>query len=364
MLRLICYFLFLPLVLCSCSKTKADLIAPLPDQHFESPLALPDKTLYVVSERPFLMSIIDLDSWQILRQVPLPSSYVRQSFARNSDGSLWIGYTGDGFSDDRVQIFQPDGNLKRTFYPCLNPGSGIYLFVEQAVIICDELGFYGTVLTVDTNAIQVTSSYSLTLPMNEYLVHRSGGDSENLFVFGMTSGPIMKCNYIGTSVLDARTSKLKGKIPVLPCTSLSDVVIYQGDYYLLNSASWQTNDDLPNDDVYLVHRDALTTTIPITIAHPAPTWGVVIGDDLYTYHDPSWNQANSKPERAIARTSLKTGEGKVWNLPDYFWAGDMIVADGKILLAETDGVFEFDPETGEVTRRVKIDYARLMATKE
>ena len=90
----------------------------------------------------------------------------------------------------------------------------------------------------------------------------------------------------------------------------------------------------------------------------------MIGDDLYTYHDPSWNQANSKPERAIARTSLKTGEGKVWNLPDYFWAGDMIVADGKILLAETDGVFEFDPETGTVTRRVKIDHARLMATKE
>lgn len=90
----------------------------------------------------------------------------------------------------------------------------------------------------------------------------------------------------------------------------------------------------------------------------------MIGDDLYTYHDPSWNQAHTTPERAIARTSLKTGEGKVWTLPEFFWVGDMIVADGKILLAETNGVFEFDPETGEVIQRVELDYARLMAVAE
>lgn len=103
-----------------------------------------------------------------------------------------------------------------------------------------------------------------------------------------------------------------------------------------------------NDDVYLVHRDALTITIPLTIAHPTRTWGVVIGDDLYTYHDPSWNQANSKPERAIARTSLKTGEGEVWNLPDYTRFGDMIVVDGRIFLPGNGGVWEFERETGEM----------------
>lgn len=263
MLRFICYFLFFPLLVCSCSKTKADLIAPLPDQHFDTPLTLPAKTLYVVSELPFRMSIIDLDTWEILRQVPLPSSYVRQSFARNSDGTLWIGYTGDGFSDDRMQIFQPDGNLKRTFYPCLNPGSGIYPGETQTLLICDELGFFGTVAMVDNASLRVTSSYSLTLSNDEYLMSSSGGDSENLFVFGLASGEKDLCGYIVTSILDTQTGGLKEQLPVLPCTMLSDVVTYHDDYYLLNSASWQEDDDLANDDVYLVHKDTLTMTTPI-----------------------------------------------------------------------------------------------------
>ena len=357
------FLILLPLILCDCSHTMADLIAPLPDQHFDTPLTLPAKTLYVVSELPFRMSIIDLDTWEILRQVPLPSSYVRQSFARNSDGTLWIGYTGDGFSDDRMQIFQPDGNLKRTFYPCLNPGSGIYPGETQTLLICDELGFFGTVAMVDNASLRVTSSYSLTLPHHD-LVYQSGGDADNLFVFGMTKGRGDNCGYIGTSILDTQTGALKEQLPVLPCTMLSDVVTYHDDYYLLNSASWQEDDDVANDDVYLVHKDTWTMTTPITIAYHAPTWGVVVGDDLYTYHDPSWNQALTTPERAMARTSLKTGEGKVWTLPDFFWVGDMIVADGKILLAETNGVFEFDPESGEVIQRVELDYARLMAVAE
>lgn len=364
MIRILFYFIFLPLVVCGCSKTKADLIAPLPNQHFDSPLILPDKTLYILSERPFQMNIVNADSWEIVRQVPLPNSYVKHSFARDKDGSLWIGYTGDGWSDDRMQVFLPDGNLKRTFYPCLNPGSGLHMSETSTLLLCDELGFYGTVALVNSDSLQVVSSYTMTFPHNEYLVYRSGGDTEILFVFGLTKGRGDNCGYVGVSILDARTSEMEGQLPVLPCTLLSDIVPYQGDYYLLNSASWQQGDDQANDDVYLVHREILTQTIPITIAHPAPTWGVMIGDDLYTYHDPSWNQANSKPERAMARTNLKTGEGNVWTLPDYFRVADILVLGGKILLSGDGGVWEFDRTTGEMIKRVEIGYTTLMVASE
>jgi hypothetical protein len=55
-------------------------------------------------------------------------------------------------------------------------------------------------------------------------------------------------------------------------------------------------------------------------------------------------------------------------LPDYWWAGDMMMRNGKLVLtrrysldpSETAGLYEFDPATGQLTQILALPGAHLL----
>ena len=101
---------------------------------------------------------------------------------------------------------------------------------------------------------------------------------------------------------------------------------------------------------------------------PSPLWGDVTGGVIYAYHNPTWNSTTTEPHRQLSRLDLKSGEVKVWELPDDWDASDLTVVNGEIILTKwetenaEDGLFSFDMTTGDVLLRMKMDDAsRVLA---
>ncbi|HRW07931.1 MAG TPA: hypothetical protein P5121_22670 [Caldilineaceae bacterium] len=97
-----------------------------------------------------------------------------------------------------------------------------------------------------------------------------------------------------------------------------------------------------------------------------PVLGLIEGEYLWAYHHAIITNDNGS--RAISRTNLTTGESQAWPLPDYWWAGDMMIRNGKIVLTrrfsldpnETAGLYEFDPATGKLTQTLALPGAHLL----
>ncbi|MBI1298363.1 hypothetical protein GC175_32905 [bacterium] len=69
--------------------------------------------------------------------------------------------------------------------------------------------------------------------------------------------------------------------------------------------------------------------------------------------------------------NLTTGETESWPLPDWWNAGDIAWVNGKLILSyrrledpdQTSGLYEFNPETGELTQLLHLPGAeRLLPT--
>jgi hypothetical protein len=111
---------------------------------------------------------------------------------------------------------------------------------------------------------------------------------------------------------------------------------------------------------------------PLKLA-PSPLWGVIEEDVLYSYHNPTWNQTNGDPQRQLSRLNLLNGQVKTWTLPNEWDASDLTVTNGKIILAkwdghggEEDGLYQFEPEKGQLTKQLlKVaDASRLLVSDD
>jgi len=366
----------LSLLLIGCSL--AQLVAPTPVEthllHFQSPLPVPPRVAYVLSNRghgfrpPVTLTLVDLATWQTVRQVALPKSIARQ-FGRDQQGRLWVDYeyvdtkTLIRFGDRRVQVLAPDGRLLRTLRPCADSTGGLHFMLEEVYILCQERqegGFSMQMATFQAQPLRFAAILPFEQPEHEFTVFESASNGQ---IAVMMAYDYSTHTYL-TLVYDLHQRQIIAKFLLPEEFAVSDILPAADRFYLLNSRSFHRAAGNPQD-VLVIHLSNPPTTMTLRTARRAPLLGALAGDELYTLHGPlsqkAWGQA---AKYTLVRTNLKSGEHKNWPLTYYWNAQDMAVVDGKVVFALGNGLHQFDPTTGELTGMVRILDAREIIVVE
>lgn len=314
---------------------------------------------------------------QIVAETSLLRSWAK-NFSRDPQGKIWIGYSGSiSHSDNRVQVYSPEGELIDTLEDvCRYPEAGINFAANRAFIACAESGFSGAVVVVGLDKLEIEKVIEL-FAESSYLIKSSSFNGETLIISGSTRPPEGSVDdddplnhdpyYAFITLLDPETLEIQAQVGPLKDVDIWDILPYGDKFYLLNVNSWKIVNDTRNilvlDPQAAFDADGELALEEITVA-PSPLWGTIDGDYLYSYHNPTYNQLNSDPARALSRLNLATGEREVWPLPDLWNAGDVEIVDGRIILSRwkhddptQHGLFEFDPESGELTKILDVPYA-------
>ncbi len=297
------------------------------------------------------LTIFDSDSFTVTRQVNLPESRA-EHVNRDPEGRLWIGFAGDfQRNDNLVQIYSPQGDLAHQLRPCERPEVGIVFAGDYAFIVCANKGFSATVAVVDRGTLAVKTSIPITLEGN-FLASASAANPDTVVVAGLTSGP-EQGSYAAVTLINASTLEAQTPLRLGYSSDITQILPVNGRFYLLNAGSWRAPRGEAND--VLILTPGVPPTIETMPIAPSPVWGAIIQDDLYTYHNPTYNQTNDDPHRMIARTNLTTGKVEIWSLPDNWNAGDLALIDGQIMLpyrgspdGTKDGLYRFDPTTSQL----------------
>jgi hypothetical protein len=298
------------------------------------------------------LHMLDAETWQIIRTVQLPKSSAYH-LSRDPQGRLWVGYDNLFYNEQRLQVLMPDSHLVKTLLPCNAPDGGVHFYQQQSFIICKENGFFASIAILDQR-LATTKSLRLEWADNDYTVYTSGGNQRYVIIAGLVSGPGETAHTVLT-LFDMQVEQVMAQLSPLADTHAGDILSHNDHFYLFNDQSWRFTDKTPSDVVVVTPSNPpLTSTL--TTAVRAPNYGAVIGENLFTYHNPIL-APNFVPDRAIARLNLRTGDSQSWPLPDYWDANDLAVADGKILLTRSDGLYQFDPITGQLTGLASIPFA-------
>jgi hypothetical protein len=305
------------------------------------PGALPQHPGYVLSGynvgggfRGNAVTIFDAASWRVDRRIPLPRSWAK-SLARDPLGRLWIGFSGDLHeSDDRVQVYSPQGALITTLRPCMDPDAGISFAAGRAFIACAETGLSGKVAVVDLGTLTIERTIELRLPGAPLLLIASAASEGAVVVAGATAGP-KETGYSVATVIDPHSLAVHAQLALGEDTDVWRILPHRGRFYLLNVGSWRRPREQAND-VLVLDPGAPPTVSPLAAA-AAPLWGAIDGDILYAYHNPTWNQPNGDPRRRLSRLDLATGQVQVWPLEDGWNAADLAVIAGEVILVRWEG---------------------------
>lgn len=289
----------------------------------------------------------DLATQTVQRQVALPHSRATQ-VDRDPQGRLWIGFSGDNEHDDqRVQIYSAQGALLKELRPCTNPEAGITFAAHRAFVACAEHGFNGKVAVVNLETLAVETTLALQLPHAPLLLITSAASETTVVVSGLTSGDDDSSHSVLT-LIDPQRLQIQAQLPLGKNTDIWQILPDRGRFYLLNVASWRQPRTQANDVLVLTPTNPpVLTTLAVA---PSPLWGRIVGDSLYSYHNPTWNQINDDPNRYLTRLDLHTGQVQRWRLPEQWNAGDLAISDGQIILTYAtglsgshDGLYRFDP---------------------
>ena len=293
------------------------------------------------------LTIFDAATWLVHRQVPIPHSWAK-NFSRDPQGRLWIGFSGNiQKSDNRLQVYSSQGDLVKTLQPCVDPEAGISFAAGRAFVACAEKGFAGKVVVLNLNTLAVEKTIPLSLPNKNFLLVASAASEDAVVVAG--SGAI--------AIIDPRSLTVQAQLQLGDNIDIWDIIPHKGRFYLLNVGSWQQPREQAKD-VLVLEPGKPPKITPLALA-PSPLWGAIEGDVLYTYHNPTWNQANSDSTRLLSRIELTSGNVRTWKLPDGWDASDLAVIDGKVILVRwlgsgstEDGLYEFDPASGQVKKQL------------
>lgn len=293
------------------------------------------------------LTIFDRATWKVDRQVALPRSWAK-NFSRDPQGRLWIGFSGNfQQTDNRLQVYSPQGDLLKTLGLCVHPEAGISFAAGRAFVACAENGFSGKVAVVNLETLAVEKTIELSLSDRNLLLTSSAASEEAVVVAGF--GAI--------AVIDPRSLTVQTRLELGQNIDIWRIIPHQGRFYLLNVGSWQQPREQANDVLVLTPGNS-PEIAPLALA-PSPLWGAIEGNFLYTYHNPTWNQMNSDFQRQISQMDLSSGKVKIWALPNEWDASDMKVIDGKIILArwygdssEEDGLYQFNPMSGQLTKQL------------
>jgi hypothetical protein len=212
---------------------------------------------------------------------------------------------------------------------------------------------------VDLETLSSVQDVQLQVPDAAYFLESSYADDDFLIVAGGISpaDPMMRKNLSGDSTV---TILNPVSLAVISQLHLPDADIWRilrrlEAFYLLNTGSW-IRDRYPSTaaDIFVLTPGSVPKVEPLAVA-PSPYVGDIDGNVLWTFHNPTLNQPNKDPKRQISRLNLISGQKMIWPLPMNWRVDDLKLIDERIILArwrsstdDEDGLYEFDPRTGEV----------------
>jgi hypothetical protein len=337
------------------------------------PTPVPEQAVYVLSaasardEAHNALTIVDGTTWEIVREVALPKS-LAFNIDRDPQGRLWIGFNGGtGWVDDRLHIYAPNGDLVQELRPCTQPVD-VAFAAGHAFVACRHTGFSGRVVAVDLNQLETIRSVDIELdPPNNgaFLLNSTTATDEAVIV---TGGGSAVDDGDGKRLLITQLNPQDLSFIATPIRvaggNVHDIVTYQAGFYLLNNGSWYPPRAEAGDIIYLDAGNPPITTALSLVA--GPVRGAVTSDGiLYAYHEQyQWpsDQIPSPFETAlISQIDLQSGAVATWDIPDVWRAfsdvaiiHDEIVLAGQGVLNDGDGLYRFDPETGQTELLVAI----------
>jgi hypothetical protein len=300
----------------------------------------------------------DPAKWSIAKRVSLPRSRARY-LSRDPIGRLWIGLPGMlDHVDDLVNVYSEDGQLLKSLHPCLRPAAGITFGAGKAFVACSEMGFHGRIVSFDLQALSPIQDVQLTITDASYFIQSSYADDDFLVIAGGISpvDPSKRKSLSGDSMVTILDST---SLSVLSQVRLADSDIWRirrrlEKFYLLNTGSWIRDRSEGTANDVLVLTPGSVPSIELLALAPSSYVGDIAGNVLWTFHNPTLNQPNSDPRRQISRLDLVSGERMIWPLPMNWRVDDLKLVDGRIILArwristdDEDGLYEFDPSTGQ-----------------
>lgn len=310
------------------------------------------------------LTLFDPATWQVLHRVELPRSWAKQ-LARDPDGRWWVGLSGSvRESDTRLDVYGPDGALVKTLHPCTDSEAGVSFAADRAFVAFAEDGFRGKVPVISLRTLAVVHVLELAVPGSHLLLVASAASEAAVVVVGGSDGEGPAQQSVVT-VIDPRALTVVAQLPLGPGSDVWRIIPRGDRFYSLNVASGRQPLDQARKVLVLKPGDP-PRVAPVSSAR-APLWGAIDGDGLWAYHNPVWNQPSRDPRRWISRLDLASGTAQTWPLPDGRTAGDLAIVDGQVILAHwtghsdaEDGLYGFDPATGQLTRVLQVTDASFV----
>lgn len=323
---------------------------------------LPAHPLYVLG-RDSMLAIVDAESWQVVRTVNLGLT-APWRLSRDPQGRIWIGDGASPGVQRAVQVRAADGTWLKTFILCDDPHNTITFAHGYAFVPCHETGFYAAVAVIDLASLEVIKKIEVRIAGNTFISNSSSGNDD---YFIMTGGGTV-ANY--AVLMDTHKFDLLSPVPIT-YGAFMEILPFEDKFLILNANPLlDTPQDERQDLITLDPAQAPTFTTDSLPAAGA-LWGAITGDFLYTYNNLE-EIAGMDASRSISRFDLKTKTSELWPLPDRWVARDIAIVNGDILLAhsvtqesrEMDGLYRFDPATGDLTLLVNVRHANRILWDE
>ncbi|MCB0045260.1 MAG: hypothetical protein KDD92_07520 [Caldilineaceae bacterium] len=318
-------------------------------------------SMFVETRRGHKNELVTLDpeSYETINRSDLVYGTLVFKFSQDPQGRIWTGYSGtpENYNTKRVDIFDHNGSHVKTLEPCSWPDKEITFAAGWAFIPCYLNGFHARMVVVDLSSLEIVKTIELEAEPRFSLLAAAATEETVLVAGGSdTHGTLV--------MIDPHSMEISQTIDVYGGISVRTIVVHDGLFYMLNRGSHRSPENPL--DLHIVTPGDSPTVTSHQLAARSPVFGFIEGDQLWAYHDPAIS--GDSGSRAISRYDLLTGETELWPLPDYWWAGDMAWIDGKIILTrrhslnpdETDGLYEFNPETGELIQWLELEGAQLL----
>lgn len=325
--------------------------------------------------------VFDADTLSVWREVKLPPSEAYE-MAIDPLGRIWIGFNGDfDRFDDRVMIYSHDGDLIETIEPCIKPESGAAFAGEQAFIACADRGFHAVVAAVDLESLEVAQRVEVSDPdpTREGWRLCAMGANEQAVVLALHEDRI-----IGPEASPSPANALV----VLDPTNLEERYRFSLDFaahieqirplpdgsgrFLLLNNNWARikYPDSPANDPEVMLFDPATGQVEYIHDQPLPARATFTPDGgLYVLHKDTTGPIDFQPGHLTRFEGLTPVQE--WSLPNWFFT-DVAVCQGQIYLVNESrpdpdlaGLYQLDPETGELERKLHVPYAfRILIPQE
>ena len=299
----------------------------------ESPTGeLPTNRGYLRASHPSSgrLTVFDADTFEVYRTVTLPPSTNDFSHRLEVDpaGRIWIGYSQIGIDhlspkEDRVLVFAPNGDLEHELdLGCSTVDTGIAFANGYAFVGCAASGFYGQVIVVDTDTMDVVKTFDRVHPLGEDSVEQhfyisavaEAAGSVVLAGFGNPPRDYPRVTNSASAVtkvgvIDSETLIIRGYLTGFePGMRVLSVLEVDGNAWLFNEMSHL--EELPaRTDVYVMDPQSLKIVDRFNLDNPFPNWAEH-GDDgvIYIFHAVSIERLQKAGYRSgITRLDLATG---------------------------------------------------------